>query len=590
MEKNNLENNNVKSLDGTIESINGKIFVKNPVGHGEYAKINVNNDCKLFINGKEIKAYSIVKESDEIIIEKEVKGKRYIDILPNEDKTEVRINIRYETGFKYKIKDSKRSKNLNVDFNEIKGEFTPLFTSNEIIKYLNENKIIMGLNREAIFALEEKREVNNLCIAKSTPAIEPVQDKIKMIYSLENNDETLDSIKNIDYKNIISVKSVKNGDVIAEIIKGSIGKDGITVYGKKIKAKLLKELRVKIGTGCKLEGNKIIATIDGKPSTINNNFKVNKLYNVNGDVDIESGNINFLGDVNVIGKVTEGMSVMANTVNIKGGSFKANIKANNSSAIFGNIFASEIKIGGQDLLRQNKIQQIILLKEQLESLVSNIKLLKDRNLIDERISDGNLIKTLIESKYKTIPKICTSIVSLEIASMEEESKLTLIIKSKLTGFGLISIKKYTEIEDVVKFLEEERENLQMESSLESDLIMEYCQESSIEVNGKVLIDGKGCYTSKIFSLNSIEFIQDNAICRGGHLKATNFIKLKTVGSTVGVETNVEVEKNGHIYADIAYQNTVFIVGKRKHVLLKHSKNLHVYIGRDGEIVVDKLNL
>lgn len=55
------------------------------------------------------------------------------------------------------------------------------------------------------------------------------------------------------------------------------------------------------------------------------------------DVDIKSRNIIFIGDVYVHGTVTEGMRIIANSVNIAAGSFKSNIKVNDSSLILGNI-------------------------------------------------------------------------------------------------------------------------------------------------------------------------------------------------------------------------------------------------------------
>ncbi|MGL5084131.1 MAG: hypothetical protein ACRC68_00130 [Clostridium sp.] len=53
---------------------------------------------------------------------------------------------------------------------------------------------------------------------------------------------------------------------------------------------------------------------------------------------------------------------------------------------------------------------------------------------------------------------------------------------------------------------------------------------------------------------------------------------------------MEVEKNGHIYAEIAYQNTVFIVWKRKSSIIENAKDVHAYIDKNGEVVIDKLRL
>lgn len=590
-EENNLEKTKMKNLNGTVEVKKGKIIVKNPMGYGEYARVIPDSNGKLYINRKEVMETSIVKEEDEIIFTREgINGKRSININTNEHNTEARISIDYEAGLKYEIKDKVRDYALKLELNEVQGELPPLFTSKNIIEYLNTNGIIFGLEREAIKLVEESRDIKDLCVARGLPVEETFQDELKVVFKTKKWNKTIDTMENIDYKNIISIESVKKGDIIAEIIRGRMGKDGVSIYNKKINATSYKEKNFRIGIGCKMEENKIIATIDGKPSIRNNIFNVNKLYTVNGDVDIKSRNIIFIGDVHVQGKVTEGMSIIANSVNILGGSFKSNIKVNNSSLILGNIVNSEIKIGGQDLVRQKKIQEFLLLKEQLEALLENINFLKEKKLIDENVVYGNLIKTLIESKYKTIPKNCIAIIGLELSSSDPKTKLISIFKQKLIGRGPLNIKTYSEIKDIIEMLNIEIELLELENSLSSDLTIEYCQESNIEVLGNVLVVGRGSYTSEIFAMENIEFTQKDSVCRGGHLKADKFIKVKTVGSIAGVETKLEVDKDGHIYADIAYQNTMFIIGKSKYILLKHSKDVHAYRDKKGELIIDKLNL
>ena len=62
-------------------------------------------------------------------------------------------------------------------------------------------------------------------------------------------------MENIDYKNIISIESVKKGDIIAEIIRGRIGKDWVSIYNKKIKTTPYKEKKFRIASGCKIEEN-----------------------------------------------------------------------------------------------------------------------------------------------------------------------------------------------------------------------------------------------------------------------------------------------------------------------------------------------
>lgn len=117
----------------------------------------------------------------------------------------------------------------------------------------------------------------------------------------------------------------------------------------------------------------------------------------------------------------------------------------------------------------------------------------------------------------------------------------------------------------------------------------YCQDSDIQSSGGVMITGKGEYISDIKASNSIKFIMEGSVARGGTLKAGEEIKCKVVGSTAGVSTKLQVGSEGNIWADIAYHNTIFKVGNRESVLDSPSKNVHAYL-KDGLIVVDKFVL
>ena len=78
------------------------------------------------------------------------------------------------------------------------------------------------------------------------------------------------------------------------------------------------------------------------------------------------------------------------------------------------------------------------------------------------------------------------------------------------------------------------------------------------------------------------------MARGGVIKAGKEIKCKVVGGLGGVSTKLIVEKKGHIWADLAYPNTRFIIGEREYVLDVLSKNIHAFIDEDRELIVEKL--
>ena len=60
--------------------------------------------------------------------------------------------------------------------------------------------------------------------------------------------------------------------------------------------------------GCKVENDKVIATIEGRPNVKNGIFSVNRVLETKHDVDIKTGNIDFIGDVVISGSVKDGMN------------------------------------------------------------------------------------------------------------------------------------------------------------------------------------------------------------------------------------------------------------------------------------------
>ena len=74
------------------------------------------------------------------------------------------------------------------------------------------------------------------------------------------------------------------------------------------------------------------------------------------------------------------------------------------------------------------------------------------------------------------------------------------------------------------------------------------------------------------------------------LKSKDEIKCGIVGSVGGVTTKLVVGESGHIWAKVAYQNTLFIVGQREYMLEIPCKDVHAYLDDKGDLTVDRLIL
>lgn len=502
----------------------------------------------------------------------EVKKKLKINF--NSDKTEAYITITYQDN--------------GEDF--YKKNTQELISDDEIIRYLNEYGIKYGILQSAIDYIKNNREVNKVLIAKGQKPKPPIEDRLNILFDCDKKldiDETKDKI---DYRSINYITSVKENEILAEIIIGEDGVNGINVFSEIIPSRPKKIVEYKAGQGCKLVDNKFISTMAGKPNYNKSSVWVEPMYVLNNDVNLKSGNINFPANVKINGKITDGMKVnCGNSLFVSNGAFNAVIKANNSSKIEGNIIGSTIEIGGIDLIRQERIDLLNELKDKIESILANFEYLKNNNLIKADVSEKMMIRLLIETKYKDISKLSVKIIS-NFSRDYNKSDIVKIVRNKLLGTSIANINSIKELEELLEKVNDELNELNEEAKISIDLIMDYGQESEIKAAGDIVITGKGLFTSRLYAKDNIKFTSKNAVCRGGHLKAGKGIFATIVGNESGVVTQLEVEKKGEIKVDIAYQNTIFIVANRKHILDKASKNIHVYLDKDGSIVINKLLL
>ena len=119
----------------------------------------------------------------------------------------------------------------------------------------------------------------------------------------------------IDFRERSVVTNVSADALIAVYTIATKGIPGRTVTGNTVKAANGKNSRPRVGVNVSFEeeGNTVLFTADKKGNVRfeNNKLSVQDRYSVPGDVNYKSGNINFDGDVEVLGSILPGFSVRA---------------------------------------------------------------------------------------------------------------------------------------------------------------------------------------------------------------------------------------------------------------------------------------
>ena len=256
----------------------------------------------------------MVSEKDTIGVEAVHEEKEMeIDIEISSDNLKAYMTFKPRHTIKRTLKDSYPINKLDISVHE--EEIYKKCDVNEIFNIINEQGIVYGVKEELIREICEKNKKGKFLIAEGKQPIDATDDNLEYLLNITDKKD-INENENIDYKNLITYVSVKPGDKIARLIRGFSGEEGMSVLGTPIKPKEARRIIVESNKNIQFdeETNLIIAKKHGTPERKENGhvitFDIREKLKLT-EVSLKTGNINFKGDVEVIGSVHEDMEVVS---------------------------------------------------------------------------------------------------------------------------------------------------------------------------------------------------------------------------------------------------------------------------------------
>lgn len=191
----------------------------------------------------------------------------------------------------------------------------PRMDAKEIVGSLIRNRIKFGLDQRAIFDfLQSPEYCKDIVIAKGKPVRHGANAKIEYFFNtVKNLQPKRNEDGSVDYKELNTISHVKQGDLLARLIKEDPGEPGINVFGDSIKPKNVKSAKLGYGKNISINEDKteIYSDVTGHAILQNGKVFVSNVYTVPADVDNSIGNINYDGNVQINGNVKTGFTVEA---------------------------------------------------------------------------------------------------------------------------------------------------------------------------------------------------------------------------------------------------------------------------------------
>jgi uncharacterized protein (DUF342 family) len=203
------------------------------------------------------------------------------------------------------------------------------------------SRIVHGVKEDVLRDFIDKPVYNEkIEIAEGTKAADGKDAYIQYFFETDQSKVRLKEGSNgkIDFKELNIIQNVVENQPLAKKIPPEKGVPGETVTGKWLSATNGKDINLPVGTNVHVandDPDTILSDMNGQVIVAGGLVNVEPVYTVNGDVNLKTGNIIFLGTVIVQGNIEDGFSVKAaGNIEVHGTVAKADLDAEGDIIIY----------------------------------------------------------------------------------------------------------------------------------------------------------------------------------------------------------------------------------------------------------------
>lgn len=177
---------------------------------------------------------------------------------------------------------------------------------------LDENNIAYGFNKDTINQLltTPKSTQFPFVIASGVAAQDGEDGKINYAINISSEVQKTDDW---NFRDVMRIPTVQNGQKLATIIPPTDGKNGIDVFNNPIRARKGRPFLMRAGKNVRFQESdqSFYATLEGQVRIQRGRIDVQPVYEVHDSLSLKTGNLDFIGSIIIHGDVPTGYNVNA---------------------------------------------------------------------------------------------------------------------------------------------------------------------------------------------------------------------------------------------------------------------------------------
>jgi len=581
---------------GRLAVIQGRLYMEEPTGRGAWPVLVPGPRVQLRQGKGYLKGPVVLEHIQDLTITLEHEPPvSDFEVIVSRDKMKVVLKTWFRPGTIYKLCDTDFQQRLVLKA-EPAGTVPPKpLDPAVVLARLGE----LGIRPEFIQLAELKQAClgcrdAEVVVARGVDPVPPVDGRVELVCSLQPRIPREEQGDRVDFLDRGSFNAVNAGDVLAYLHPALPGKAGLNVCGEEVPPRPPREPRLAAGPGVKLiRGGRIaVAEVTGRPLYRKGVLQVNPQLVIGRNVNVITGNVDFKGDVLIMGDVEESLTVKAGgMVEVCGSVYHASVLAEGGARVVGKLIGGSVVAGTRHPGLAKALKLLHVLERDLEQLLAALHQLEGHLSSAHcapRRSDGYLIKLLLETRLVQIPKRFARLAELlaeeELACCGEElldlCAAVRFIARRFLGAAPLEFQGPEEVARHQGQLRAFASRLEECLESEADVEAHYCQNAKIEATGNVIIEGPLTYDCEIVAGKELHL---SGQCRSGSYHAESGIYAQTVGSKGMGITTLSVGEEGVIAAQRFYPGVRLRIGSLQDVLDADVYNRLYYV-REGKLL------
>lgn len=583
--------------DGAVAVRQGRVILTPPQGIGRWPVIRPGPHAVVMVNGVAVSRPHVVRESDQIEL-------RAVDEPPaadvrvqvSEDGLKAVLFTERRPGRRYAIPDHPASVELTVTASPVETIPPPPLTEEQIRAALNSAGVVFGIDEEAIAEALTQQGSEPVVVARGQPPQPPVDARVDLYFPNEPlvRRDPHEDTQQVDLLALYQVPTVRPGDLLAVKHPPAKGQAGRTVTGKVIPVPRARDAPLRAGPGALLDesGTRVYAERGGRPTFVRGTIRVIPEHVVHGDVDANTGHVEFDGDVIVRGNVTELMRVVASgKVVVAGVVSGAHVQGDQGVLVGRSIVRSKVVAGGFTELGQ-LLTALRLLQQDLSHLVEAARAVKThRHFLTadlQQRGDGPLIKLLIERKFPRLANRVGTLLgitqTLGRSDLADVDELARQCHRLLVGLGPLEIRSAEQLLDLAHKARHLVDRLEGQQAHAADVVTRYIQNAQVEASGRIHVSGGACFYARLFAGRGV--VVRPGVFRGDQITVQEGdVVLDEVGSPSGARAQIEIVSSGRFSARLVHPNVRVSIGGYTHVFQETARHVEVRLGAARELEV-----